>query len=100
MDYAPRELAPNLWIFDRHLSVFGLRVGARMTAIQLDDGSLFLHSPIQPTAEARAALDREVQGGSAETGEFADQVLIAIRIVGETQSAENAQTRVGVLDIQ
>ena len=57
MDVAPRELAPNLWIFDRPLSVFGLRVGARMTVIRLDDGSLFLHSPVPPTAETRAALD-------------------------------------------
>ncbi len=57
MEHAPRELAPNLWVFDRPLSVFGLQVGARMTAIRLDDGSLFLHSPVLPTGEVRAALD-------------------------------------------
>lgn len=52
-----RQLDDDLWVFDRPFSVFGLKIGTRMTAIRLADGSLFLHSPVEPDAETRADLD-------------------------------------------
>jgi len=41
------ELADSAWIAeDDKFSVGGLRIGSRMTIIRLNDGSLFVHSPI------------------------------------------------------
>jgi len=52
-----RQLDEDLWVFDRPFSVFGLKIGTRMTVVRLGDGSLFLHSPVEPDAETRADLD-------------------------------------------
>ena len=52
-----RQLDEDLWVFERPLSLFGVRIGTRMTAIRLDDGCLFLHSPVELDAETRADLD-------------------------------------------
>ena len=52
-----REIGDEIWVFDRPLSLFGLKIGARMTVIRLEDGSLFLHSPVEIDAETRAELD-------------------------------------------
>jgi hypothetical protein len=52
-----RELDAGLWVFERPFSVLGLRVGTRMTALRLADGSLFLHSPVALDAETRSDLD-------------------------------------------
>ena len=41
-----RELAPGLWVAERPQRILGLEIGTRMTAIRLNDGSLFLHSPV------------------------------------------------------
>lgn len=41
-----RQLAENLWVFDRPFRMFGLAIGTRMTAVRLPDGSLLLHSPV------------------------------------------------------
>ncbi len=40
----PRNLAPNLWIFDQDDFDAGAgKVGTRMTVIRLADGGIFLH---------------------------------------------------------
>lgn len=51
-----RELAEGLWVEDRRFRVLGLEVGTRMTVVRLEDGSLFLHSPVALDAELRAEL--------------------------------------------
>jgi hypothetical protein len=51
-----RSLGANLWILDRPLRVLGLEIGARMTVCRLADRSLWLHSPVEIDAEARAEL--------------------------------------------
>jgi hypothetical protein len=51
-----RQLGPSLWVFDRPLRLFGLEIGSRMSVIRLSDGSLFVHSPLEPDAELREAL--------------------------------------------
>lgn len=52
-----RQLAENLWVFDRPLRMLGVQVGARMTAVRLPDGSLFLHSPVALDDVTREAID-------------------------------------------
>ena len=52
-----RQLAPDLWVIERPLRFAGLEVGTRMSVIALEDGSLFLHSPIRPDPELREELD-------------------------------------------
>lgn len=51
------ELDTNLWIIDQPLSFLGLQVGTRMTVVRLPDGKLWLHSPVEPSADLAAALD-------------------------------------------
>ncbi len=51
-----RELAEDLWVEDRRFRIAGLEVGSRMTVVRLEDGSLFLHSPVALDAELRAEL--------------------------------------------
>jgi hypothetical protein len=51
-----RRLDEDLWVLERPLRVFGLEIGARMTVIRLANGEIFLHSPVELDAEARAAL--------------------------------------------
>ncbi len=54
----PRNLAPNLWIFDQDDFNAGAgSVGTRMTVIRLADGGLFLHSPTKLDDETRQGLD-------------------------------------------
>ncbi|MDJ0849564.1 MAG: DUF4336 domain-containing protein [Myxococcota bacterium] len=52
-----RELEEGLWVFDRPLSVLGIEIGARMTAVRLTDGGLWLHSPVKLDAETRSDLE-------------------------------------------
>ena len=52
-----RQLDAGLWVFDRALRIAGLNVGTRMTAIRLDDGGLFLHSPVALDAPTRDELE-------------------------------------------
>lgn len=52
-----RRLAPDLWVIEGPLRYAGLEVGTRMSVIQLEDSSLFLHSPIRPDPELREELD-------------------------------------------
>jgi hypothetical protein len=52
-----RALAPDLWVVERPLGNPLAEVGTRMTVIRLDDGSLFLHSPVRLDRRIRASLD-------------------------------------------
>jgi len=40
------ELAPNLWTLKQSLRLFGVDLGTRMTVARLDDGALWVHSPV------------------------------------------------------
>jgi uncharacterized protein DUF4336 len=51
------QRAPDLWTADQPQRFGGFEVGTRMTVIRLPERRLFLHSPIQLTAELRAGLD-------------------------------------------
>ncbi len=54
----PRNLAPNLWIFDQDDFDAGAgKVGTRMTVIRLADGGLFLHSPTRLDDETQRELE-------------------------------------------
>lgn len=50
-------LADDLWVADQPLRFYGIEVGTRMTVARLDGGALWLHSPVRPTPELRAAVD-------------------------------------------
>jgi hypothetical protein len=53
----PKNLAPNLWIFDQpDFSTGFARIGTRMTAIKLTSGGLFLHSPIKLDDQTKRSL--------------------------------------------
>jgi hypothetical protein len=52
-----RQLAENLWVFDRPLRMLGLAIGTRMTAVRLPDGNLFLHSPVALDEATREEID-------------------------------------------
>ena len=52
-----RELDEDLWVAERPLRFAGLEVGARMTAIRLREGEIFLHSPVELDQEIRSSLD-------------------------------------------
>lgn len=50
-------IAPGIWHAQRGFTAAGLAMHARMTVVRLDDGGLWLHSPIQIDAALRAELD-------------------------------------------
>jgi hypothetical protein len=52
-----RKLAENLWVEERSQRFYGLEVGARMTVMRLEDGSLLLHSPVSLDPQLRRELD-------------------------------------------
>ena len=53
-----RELQPDqLWIAEMPSKLFGIEMGARSTLARLPDSSLWVHSPIQLTAELRAKTE-------------------------------------------
>lgn len=51
------SIAPGIWHAQRGFTVSGLAMTATMTVVQLADGGLWLHSPIQIDDALRAALD-------------------------------------------
>ncbi len=51
-----KQLAPDLWIADHRLTIMGAEFGARMSVVRLGTGGLFVHSPVAPTPELRAAI--------------------------------------------
>lgn len=52
-----RPLADGLWIVDQPFSFFGARIGVRMTIIRLEDGRLWIHSPVPLSEELADAID-------------------------------------------
>ena len=50
------ELAAGLWTTDRSLR-FVVEIGTRMTCIRLDDGGLFVHSPVHLDEGLRKTVD-------------------------------------------
>jgi hypothetical protein len=57
MNITLRELeTDSLWVAEEPFNLFGMPVGARSTIVKLDDGGLWVHSPVKPTAELRAEL--------------------------------------------
>lgn len=49
-------LAPGFWDLDAPMTVFGIRLGHRMTVVRLAGGTLWVHSPVACSGEVRAAL--------------------------------------------
>ena len=41
-----RQLDSDIWVTERALRYLRAEVGTRMTLVKLDDGSLFVHSPV------------------------------------------------------
>jgi hypothetical protein len=52
-----RELDEGLWVQERPLGLLGIQVGARMTVVRLEDGGLFVHSPVALDDYLRGELD-------------------------------------------
>jgi hypothetical protein len=54
----PKPVDDQIWIVDGPIiSFYGLPFPTRMTLIRLDDGGLFVHSPVTLTADLREAVD-------------------------------------------
>ena len=53
-----REVAPSLWVTERPLRFLGAEIGCRMTVVRLEDGALFLHSPVALDEGLRKELDQ------------------------------------------
>lgn len=47
------EVASGVWIERQPLSFMGVRLGSRMTVVRLDDGGLWVHSPVALTPSLR-----------------------------------------------
>src|SRR3989304_8796352 len=53
-----KEFADNLWVVEyEKFSVGGLQIGSRMTIIRLNDGNLFVHSPIPLSKTIKDSID-------------------------------------------
>jgi len=50
------ELDRNLWTAVAPLSLMGMHIGARMTVVRLENGGLWLHSPIKAEDDLKAAV--------------------------------------------
>lgn len=51
-----QPLAPEIWDLNAPLSVLGMHLGHRMTVVRLNDGSLWVHSPVAHDAALAAEL--------------------------------------------
>lgn len=51
------RLDDGLWVAASPLSFLGLQIGTRMTVVRLASGDLWVHSPVAPLPEVRAAVD-------------------------------------------
>lgn len=51
-----QNIAPNLWHTQHSFVVSGIRVSSRMTVVRLQDGRMWLHSPVPITDALRAEL--------------------------------------------
>jgi len=54
---ALRALGPALWCLDHAQTLYGARIGARMTLIRLKDGGLMLISPVPVDDASKAEID-------------------------------------------
>ncbi|MGC2856478.1 DUF4336 domain-containing protein [Novispirillum sp. DQ9] len=52
-----RALGEGLWVVERRFRHLGLPLRSRMTVARLDDGRLWLHSPIEPAADVVRAVE-------------------------------------------
>ncbi len=53
-----RALAPDLWVKEYPQTLFGVRIGARMTLIRLEDGALWMHSAVPLDEATQAQIDQ------------------------------------------
>lgn len=44
-----KKWSDQLWTVQKPLKFFGLHLGTRMTIIKMDDGGIWIHSPIEPS---------------------------------------------------
>ncbi len=51
-----RELDAGIWVVDMPFALMGMHLGARMTVVRLEDGGLWLHSPVRWRAELGEAI--------------------------------------------
>lgn len=51
------QLAPDLWVAEKPLSVLGVRLGTRMTVVRLGSSGLFIHAPVPLTPDLQRQLD-------------------------------------------
>lgn len=51
-----QNIAPNLWHTQHSFVVSGIRASSRMTVVRLQDGRLWLHSPVPITDDLKAEL--------------------------------------------
>jgi glyoxylase-like metal-dependent hydrolase (beta-lactamase superfamily II) len=52
-----RQWSDRIWIAEAPLRFYGVQFGTRMTVVQLADGGLFVHSPLEPVPELRAEIE-------------------------------------------
>lgn len=53
-----KAIAPNIWHVQHSFSAYGLPVSSRMTIVRLNNGGLWLHSPVPLNSKVREELDR------------------------------------------
>lgn len=53
-----QQLDEKLWIAEMPAALAGFEFGARMTVIRLENGKLFIHSPIELSPELKQELDK------------------------------------------
>lgn len=51
-----QNIAPNIWHTQHNFVANGISVSSRMTVVRLQDGSLWLHSPVPISSELKAEL--------------------------------------------
>ena len=54
---SPTPFAEGIWVDTGPVNIAGMPLTSTMTVIRLGDGSLVLHSPVEPTPERRAAVE-------------------------------------------
>ncbi len=52
-----QRVGDGVWIKDVPLRFLGIEIGTRMTVIRMEDGSLFIHSPVSIDPEMKNELD-------------------------------------------
>ncbi len=53
-----RPLARDLWVAEHPQTYYGVRVGARMTLVRLEDGALWMHSAVPIDDAGQAEIDQ------------------------------------------